>query len=160
MKSRRPKPKYNLDIGCGEHPQPGFVGMDKRPLPGVEIVHDAEVFPWPIQDGIADVIMMSHFVEHVKPWVTVDLLNEAWRVLKPEGLLLIATPYGGSFRYVQDPTHCNPWNEATVQYFIAGMPLYDIYRPRPWKLEKLTWFVHGDLEAALRKMDENGNPGS
>ena len=29
-----------LDIGCGENKNKGFVGMDKRPLEGVDIVHD------------------------------------------------------------------------------------------------------------------------
>lgn len=35
-----------LDIGCGGNKQEGFIGMDKRELPGVDIIHDLEVFPW------------------------------------------------------------------------------------------------------------------
>ena len=29
-----------LDIGCGSNKQKGFVGMDKRDIAGVDIVHD------------------------------------------------------------------------------------------------------------------------
>ena len=147
------KGKICLDVGCGENVQPGFIGMDKRPLSGVELVHDAESFPWPVESGSISVILMSHFVEHVKPWLSIDLIDEAWRVLCPVGLLIIATPYGGSFRYNQDPTHCNPWNEATVEYFLPGYPLYEIYKPKPWKLEKRAWLITGDLELAVRKID-------
>ena len=37
-----------LDIGCGANKQPGFVGIDIRPLDGVDIIHDLEVQPWPL----------------------------------------------------------------------------------------------------------------
>jgi len=158
MNSR--KPKLNVDIGCGENVQAGFVGMDKRPLETVDVVHDAEVFPWPFEDGEASVVMMSHFVEHVKPWFQIDLINECWRILEDNGLLLIATPYGGSFRYNQDPTHCSPWNEATVEYFVEGTPLFQVYKPKPWKMEKRTWYVLGDLEVALRKIGGEKTNGS
>ena len=40
-----------LDIGCGANKAPGFVGMDMRALPGVDIVHDVEQYPWPLPDA-------------------------------------------------------------------------------------------------------------
>ena len=153
MNYKKLKPKLCLDVGCGDNLQPGFVGMDKRKLENVDIVHDIEVFPWPIEDEVVSVIMMSHLVEHIKPWLQLDLINEAWRVLEPEGLLLISTPYGGSFRYNQDPTHCAPWNEATVAYFVKGTGLYEVYKPKPWKLEKCNYYIQGDLEVVLKKDD-------
>lgn len=147
------KPKLNLDVGAGKSIHPGFVGMDRRPLPGIDIVHDVEVLPWPLDDGAVSVIIMSHLVEHIKPWNQIPLMDECWRILEPNGLLLISTPYGGSFRYNQDPTHCSPWNEATVEYYLKDCPLYQIYEPNPWKLEKRVWFAYGDLEIGLRKID-------
>ncbi|MHC4397585.1 MAG: class I SAM-dependent methyltransferase, partial [Planctomycetota bacterium] len=149
MNYKKPKAKLNLDVGCGENCQEGFIGVDKRNLPGVEVVHDIEIMPWPLEGGCADIIMMSHLVEHIKPWLTADVIDEAWRVLKDDGVLFISTPYAGSFRYFQDPTHCNPWNEATIEYFVKGTPLYDVYKPRPWSLEKRVWHIHGDLEFVL-----------
>lgn len=56
-----------LDIGCGGSKQKGFVGMDIRPLPGVDIVHDLEKFPWPIPTEAASFAMSSHVIEHINP---------------------------------------------------------------------------------------------
>lgn len=151
-KKLQPKAKLCLDLGCGKNVQRGFVGVDARALPGVEIVHDLEVFPWPIEDDCASICMASHLVEHIKPWCQIDFMNEVWRILKPDGIFLISTPYGGSYRYNQDPTHCAPWNESTVAYFIKGSGLYEIYEPKPWKLERCHYFIQGDLEAALIKI--------
>lgn len=126
--------------------------MDKRDVPGVDIVHDVEALPWPLKKESCAIVMMSHLIEHIKPWLTIDVINECWRVLEPEGLLMVATPYATSFGYFQDPTHCNPWNEATPTYFIKDQPLYNIYKPKPWKGEKLEWAYGANLEFVLRKI--------
>jgi predicted SAM-dependent methyltransferase len=149
------KQLIHLDVGCGFRKNDGFIGMDRREVPGVDIVHDAEDLPWPLEDESCAVITMSHLIEHVKPWLTVDIIDECWRVLEPGGVLLIVTPYATSFGYYQDPTHCNPWNEATVTYFIQEEPLYEIYRPKPWKLDNLFWNLYGNIEIAMRKLNEN-----
>ena len=121
----------DLDVGCGFNKQPHFLGMDKRNVPGVDIVHNAEAFPWPLHADCCNKILLSHLWEHIKPWLSIDLMNECWRVMKPGGQVLISTPYAGSFGYFQDPTHCNPANEATFTYFDPAYPLYGIYRPKP-----------------------------
>jgi len=56
-----------VDLGCGAMKQPGFVGVDNRPLPGVDIVHDLELFPWPLPDACASLVMTSHLLEHLDP---------------------------------------------------------------------------------------------
>lgn len=54
-----------LDIGCGGMKQRDFVGMDNRPLPGVDIVHDVEKFPWPLPNESVSFAMTSHLIEHL-----------------------------------------------------------------------------------------------
>ena len=49
-----------LDIGCGANRQDGWVGMDIRPLPNVDIVQDVEQFPWPLPDECVKTAMASH----------------------------------------------------------------------------------------------------
>lgn len=56
-----------LDIGCGANKMPGFVGMDYRPLPGVDIVQNVEQFPWPIPNESVNFAMTSHLLEHLNP---------------------------------------------------------------------------------------------
>lgn len=147
------KPGIRLDIGCGGNKQKGFVGMDKRKLSGVDIVHDLEVFPYPLDDESCLLIVGSHIVEHIKPWLMIDFMNELWRLLQVEGQLALSTPYAGSPGYWQDPTHCNGCNEATWHYFDPRFPLYEIYKPKPWTLVKgfPVWQVTGNLEVVLEK---------
>lgn len=151
---------FRLDVGCGGNKQLGFIGMDKRQVKGadgkdvVDILHDIEVFPWPIKNEAVLDILCSHIIEHIKPWLMIDLMNEMWRVLKPGGQLVISMPYGVSFGFVQDPTHCNACNEATWQYYDPRFPLYGIYRPKPWLISKgfPAWQPHGGMEVLMRKL--------
>jgi predicted SAM-dependent methyltransferase len=152
------KTKIMLDVGCGPSKQHGWIGIDRRELPGVDLVHDLEVFPWPLEDDSCSVIKCSHVVEHIKPWYQIPFMDECWRVLGHDDALLISTPYGGSYRYNMDPTHCSPWVEDTVGYFAKGYPLYNIYKPKPWRIEAGPyWSVNGDLEVALRAIKDEAD---
>lgn len=143
-----------LDIGCGANKQPNFLGMDKRKLKGVDIIHDLEVFPYPLPNDICLTIIGSHIIEHIKPWLMLDFMNELWRVAKVGCQLMLSMPYGVSHGFVQDPTHCNPCNETTFQYFCPDYPLYQIYQPKPWKILPPTpvWQANGNLEILMEKV--------
>lgn len=124
------KQAVRLDLGCGGNKtDPGFIGMDKRALPGVDIVHDLERFPWPLPDDCATAIVISHFWEHLKPWLTLDFMAEVHRVARDGANVFLAGPYGVGFRYVQDPTHCNPVNDATFLYWDNRHMLHQVYTP-------------------------------
>ncbi len=143
-----------LDIGCGANKQPGAVGMDYQALPGVDIVHSWNDYPWPLPDGCVLSAIASHVVEHVNP---VDgnflrWMDEVWRVLQVGGQLAIVTPHGRSSGYLQDPTHCNPCNETTWLYFTPGHPLYGFYHPKPWEIEFLVWSPNANIEVIMRKI--------
>ena len=148
------KPGILLDIGCGGNKQERFVGMDKRALPGVDIVHDLEVFPYPLEDESCLTIVGSHIIEHIKPWLMLDLMNELWRLLIPDGQLALAHPYGVNTLFVQDPTHCNPCNETTWRYFDHREFLFGIYNPKPWELVKgyPVWQSTGNMEVLFKKV--------
>lgn len=161
--------KYNqgikLDIGCGFNKKgPDWVGIDMAEIPGVNIIHDLEKFPWPLPDECAKVAVASHIVEHINPagGVFLKFMDEVWRVLKPDGELLISTPYAGSIGYFQDPTHVNPCNEFTWEYFDPLAPhgkqiLYRFYKPKPWKIKYCSWNVIGNIEVVLikRRIDKS-----
>ena len=148
------KGQYWLDVGCGSNKQPHCVGMDKRKLDGVDIVHDCEVLPWPMADETFTRIIMSHLMEHLKPWLVNTIMDEMWRVLKPGGQLMLAMPYAGSFGFYQDPTHIKTWNEATPQYYDPDFPLYKVYEPKPWKIVTNTWNQATGLEVVLEVRKE------
>jgi SAM-dependent methyltransferase len=62
------KSGIRLDIGCGGAKQSGFVGLDARPLEGVDIVWDVCKFPWPLPDECVLTAISSHLVEHIPPF--------------------------------------------------------------------------------------------
>lgn len=151
------KKGFCLDIGCGGNKQPGFLGMDRRDLPGVDLVHDLEVTPYPLDDECCITIVGSHIIEHIKPWLMFDVMNELWRIMKPGGRLALSMPYAGSAGYWQDPTHCNGCNENTWRYFDPrNEVLYGIYKPKPWRIMDgyPVWQITGNLEVILEKMEE------
>ena len=143
-----------LDIGCGEHKTQSFIGMDARKIDGVDIVHDLEVFPYPIPDESCSKILGSHVFEHINPQRTIPMLNELWRIMKWDGTLILTMPYAGSKGYWQDPTHCNGCTEVTFQYFDPKYPLHNIYKPLPWKIKKgyPTYRMSGNLEVVMDKV--------
>jgi SAM-dependent methyltransferase len=101
-------PASVVDVGCGDgaatilasqvNPGHRIVGVDwsadalrHARRRGLTLVR-AEVEPagLPIASGSADVVIMSELIEHL---VDPDsALEEAWRVLKPGGTLLLSTP--------------------------------------------------------------------
>lgn len=153
-----------LDIACGANKQPGFVGIDIQPFPGVDIVHDLNVHPWPLPDECTIRAIASHIVEHI-PKVAIDggrtrfplieFMDEVWRVLKPGGEFAIAAPHGYSLGYMQDPTHASALCEASFVYFDPDHPFYNFYRPRPWKVKFINWDPSTNLEVILVKREQN-----
>lgn len=158
-----------IDLGCGRDKQPGFLGIDRQDVDGVDIVHDLETFPWPLPDECASLLVASHLVEHINPanGGFLRFMDEAWRVLRPGGTFMISTPYAGSIGYWADPTHVNGCTEMTWGYFDPWEPraqdsfgyrLWDIYKPKPWRIQENTWDIAGTIEVALRKMPEEELP--
>jgi ubiquinone/menaquinone biosynthesis C-methylase UbiE len=106
-------------------------------------------------------VIASHILEHIEPWLMIEVMDEVWRVLKPGGRIMIAAPYGTNAFFIQDPTHCNALNEITWTYFDPEHPsnLYSIYNPKPWRIEFSSWHSDGTLECVMvkRTVKENGN---
>lgn len=141
-----------LDVGCGNRKPAGAFGMDKRPGPMVDEVWDLEVLPWPLEEKRFDGIRFHHVLEHLKPWLMVDVMNEAWRVTDAHAQAVIDMPYPGSPRFWQDPTHVKAWNEITPRYFDPDYPnWYDVYRPKPWKILECRFDREGDIHIVLER---------
>jgi SAM-dependent methyltransferase len=97
-----------LDLGCGQNKKEGFLGVDAEKAPGVDVVHDLRVHPWPWADSSVDEIYSSHFLEHLDGPERIALMNEVYRVLKPGATAQFIVPYYSSQRAFQDPTHKFP----------------------------------------------------
>ena len=168
---------FNLDLGCGEGKQKGFIGMDRRAVPGVDIIWDIEsVTPvpwwaremedlgaksslWPIPDNSADKLLCSHVLEHITPSVLPAVMDEMWRVMRFDGQVLIAVPHGDSYGFRQDPTHIGMFNESTMTYFDPAHGLWQIYKPRPWLIRRQHSSPYHNMEIVLEpRKKPDGTP--
>jgi SAM-dependent methyltransferase len=84
--------KVYLHIGCGEKNHPAFVNVDARPFPHVHVVTSDIAHLGEFADGSADLIYMSHVLEHFKRAEVSGILMEMYRVLKPGGMLRLSVP--------------------------------------------------------------------
>jgi len=144
--------KVKLDLGCGNRRYKDFIGVDMREIEGT-VRYNLETPRWPFVSDYASVILASHIIEHLDPSCSINFMNECWRVLELNGLLVVIVPYAGSEGYYQDPTHKNPWNRYTPFYFIPGNDLYDVYKPKQWTMECMNYNLETDMGFALRKIE-------
>lgn len=80
-----------LDLGAGGRPEPGFIHLDQRVLPDIDIVADLRAGV-PIQSGAVAVCRLNHTLEHLPDTAARQLLVECWRVLKIGGIIHVHVP--------------------------------------------------------------------
>jgi len=102
-----PAPARILDVGCGDgfatsvaarrNDVHHFVGLDwsapslaQAAARGVTVVRAGLDAPLPVRSGSVDVVIMSEVIEHLVD--TDSAVEEAHRVLRPGGSLLLSTP--------------------------------------------------------------------
>jgi len=146
-----------LNLGCGSQPEQDWVNLDAADIPGVDVVHDLDVFPWPFKDGEAEEIKAFDVYEHVdRP---LEFMAECHRILSPGGQLYIHTSYWKNSDSFRDPTHRRFLTEESFDYWVPGTYLngrYGAAYAGGRHFEKVD--VHldipgrGDLNVTLRKI--------
>jgi SAM-dependent methyltransferase len=119
------KGKRVLDIGCGRHKLPGAVGLDRHPLPGVDIVANLDE-GLPFAPESFDVVSANQVLEHVRDLVA--LVDEVHRVLRTGGVLVAHVPYFRSSWAHIDPTHVRSFTIRSMDYFVTGTACHRDYR--------------------------------
>jgi len=90
-----------LDVGCGEKPfyryiksnVQEYIGMDHPDTPHdkklIDVFGSADNIPF--QDNYFDAVILTQVIEHVEE--PIKSLDEIYRVLKPDGYLMLAWPF-------------------------------------------------------------------
>ena len=94
-----------IDLGCGKNKIPGYTGVDSIDFPDVDIKEDALTYLKVLLDESIKFINMSHFLEHLDADYRVNLFNEIYRVLVPEGVVFVTCPSFECASAYGDPTH-------------------------------------------------------
>lgn len=107
-----------LNLGCGGQRYPNVIGIDRAKSSAADIVHDLDVFPWPVDDSSIDVVLAFQFLEHVDD--IPRLMEEVYRITKNGARIIIEVPYFRSVGAFQDPTHKHFFTTKTMDYFCAN----------------------------------------
>ena len=144
-----------LDIGCGGSKKEGYLGVDQLFLPGVDIIHDLNKFPYPFSDGLVDEIWMDQVLEHLDQ--PVKVIEELYRICRDGALITIGVPYFRSFYSVIDPTHKNFFSTYWFNYFDPEHPFHQkySYSKAKFKVNKIEFdreFKENSTAGFLHKM--------
>lgn len=92
-----------LDVGCGSNKAAGFIGMDRLPFEGVDVLFDFDGKPWPFADSSFDFIRATHVIEHINN--PLYFFEEIHRIARPGCIVHLETPHFSSSSSWGDPTH-------------------------------------------------------
>ena len=93
-----------INVGCGQHQIEGFLNVDRRSLPGIDVVADATNIPF--ERGELLEIRSSHLVEHFSSYILDRVLLPHWAsLLQAGGTLTTVAPDGAAMlKAVNDGT--------------------------------------------------------
>lgn len=142
-----------LNVGCGRNIREGWVNLDGTAGPGVDVVADLELCggaaiindrtggvidfeKLPFDDATFDEFLLSHVLEHIRN--VYPLMQELYRVAKPNALMTIRVPYGSSDDAWEDQTHVRA-------YFLQSFGFFG--QPYHWKVGDATYGYKADWKA-------------
>jgi predicted SAM-dependent methyltransferase len=95
-----------LNLGCGHVPREGYINVDQRDLPGVDIIADAGRLPF--EEGSVVEIFSAHTLEHFPQerlrrllpyWRSLLVPNGAFRAIVPDGQAMLDGIAAGTYPF-------------------------------------------------------------
>lgn len=144
-----PLGEIRLEIGCGDKEHwrregGEFLWIDIRDY-GQDLVWDVEE-GIPLPDNSCAFIYCSHTLEHMDDLVGV--MNECWRVLKPDGVLQIVVPHKDSEKALV-PSHVRLFDKWTFDFFQFESYTKD-YSVKPWTVLELVVNERPDIHVKMQ----------
>ncbi|WP_426448079.1 hypothetical protein ACP26L_27125 [Paenibacillus sp. S-38] len=103
-----------LDLGCGESKHPGFLGIDKRPLEGVDLVCDFDQ-GFPLPENSVEFVIASRSLAYSRDLPA--LLSEIYRVCIHKAVVCMLVPYAHHFRHRSNPYLRQLFDESSPRYW-------------------------------------------
>ena len=103
-----------INLGCGLDKKEGYIGIDRIKLKGVDIICNLEE-GLPFKDNSINNIYTSHVLEHINNLI--GLMEEIWRICKPDSIIKIIVPYFACSGNFGDITHVRSFTTQSFEYF-------------------------------------------
>lgn len=129
---RLAKGRKVLDVGCGRNKFAGADGIDYAANSVADVMHDLNVFPYPLPDDAYDVILCRNVIEHIPN--VVGLMEEIHRVGKNGADVIITTPHFSSLYSYQDPTHIRHLAYDSMEYFVENTKHSNFYSSKRFRM--------------------------
>ena len=154
-----------LDLGCGSGYGTTGIGID---VSHEALIHARESYPkprfiqasaeaLPFADEIFDLITAFEVIEHLERWP--DLLSEARRVLKPNGILLVSTPNKAFYAETRARTGPNPFHRHEFEYAEFKAALYGFFaHVHMWAQNHTAAIVFAPLNPGALILEAHGDP--
>lgn len=141
------EPPRVIDLGCGNDPRDGAIGVDIRDYPEVDVQADIRDLPDSWTNSV-EMAYSSQTLEHLDGDGIAATMAEVSRVLEPNGQFVFDVPYGRA--HDADPTHSTRWYFKTIAYFL---PRDEVAR-LGWDPETFPdYFREYDIDLALDERD-------
>jgi len=106
-----------LNLGSGYRKQEGYLNIDNRQECDPDLALDISK-GLPFEDNSIDEIRTFDIIEHVEIGKVLPLIEEIYRVLKPDGIWESFSPSTDGRGAFQDPTHCSFHNINSHLYWM------------------------------------------
>jgi len=115
-KNNNPK----LQVGAGQNVLPGWFNTDYFPRQDVFFLDVSKTFPIPANSF--SYIFSEHHIEHISYKHATFMLQEAFRVLKPQGIIRITTPHlkNSISNYLNDTSENGEITENSKEFIYSG----------------------------------------
>lgn len=128
-----------LDLGCGKKKRPDAIGVDYSDRHDADIIHDLNVFPYPLKEGEFDEIYLDNVLEHLDDPMRV--MEEVHRICAAGGQVKVIVPYFRSLYAFIDPTHKHFFTVDSFAFYDPDHIIcqrYDYVKTR-FKVEKIVF---------------------
>ena len=103
-----------LNFGCGKEIKEGYINLDIKKNPGVDVVHDLDKYPYPFKDGTFDEVLCDRVLGLLENLV--GAMEEIHRICKDGAKVIIRVPYYNSKASANDPLQKHHFNSTTFDF--------------------------------------------
>jgi ubiquinone/menaquinone biosynthesis C-methylase UbiE len=167
IKHSEPGPMLDLGAGCGFLVEAAMrwgvpcVGLEgsleaidlaRVRYPGIDMRHFVLSESLPFPNRSFQTVVMNQVIEHLEQEVACTCLDEAFRVLRPGGMLLVTSPSRFNSREKHaDSTHVNMYAPSELRSLLTGRGFHEVIALNtPRELFGASFFGRGIMLALFR----------